>query len=515
MGHTRRALLAAAAAGALLLSLLPGVSSAAAPAQPVPGASGAGDSYFPLYGNGGYDVRHYGLDIRYDPATDVLAGVARVRLRPTVELSRFDLDLVGLTVRELTVDGVPATWTRESGQELVIVPAQPLPAGRDVTVRVRYDGIPVPYHFPGLGTYGFLATPDGAIAVGQPEVAASWFPVDDHPSDKATYRIALTAPADLQAISNGLPSPRVVRGGWATTTWQVRDPMASYLSFLAIGHFAVHRWKTASDLPVIDAVDPAVPASVRRRIDASFRRQGEILAVESAWFGPYPFEAAGGVVDVVPIGFALENQTRPTYSMDFWNIPDRPTLGNSVVVHELAHQWYGDSVALEQWRDIWLNEGFATYAEWLWAEREFGFTPQEFFDSEYRRPANDPLWQLEIGDAGPVRLFDQPVYVRGAMTLQALRTTVGTADFFRILRTWARVHRNRNGTTAEFITLAERISGRSLHGLFHDWLYTATKPPPATATAAAEVPAARRTAVDAAVRRWVAGLGYRLAAHRS
>jgi aminopeptidase N len=173
----------------------------------------------------------------------------------------------------------------------------------------------------------------------------------------------------------------------------------------------------------------------------------------------------------VDAGFALENQTRPVYSPVFWEFGG----GDDVVVHEIAHQWYGDHVAVEQWDDIWLNEGFASYAEWMWHEHEGIETAQEVFDFFYEAtPPDDPFWELEIGDPGPDQLFDEPVYVRGAMTLHALRTEVGDRAFFRILRTWAAG--DGNGSTAEFVALAERVSGSQLDDLFEAWLFTGSRP---------------------------------------
>ena len=214
----------------------------------------------------------------------------------------------------------------------------------------------------------------------------------------------------------------------------------------------------------------------------SLARQPEIIAFLSESFGPYPFSAAGGIVDDADgIGFALENQTRPVYSKDFFSSPES---GDSVVVHELAHQWFGDSLALKRWQHIWLNEGFATYAEWLWSEREGLGTAQESFDSLAGIPADDPFWALTIGDPGPDRLFDGAVYDRGAMTLHALRLAVGNEAFFRILRRWAQSRAGGNVTTPQFIRLAERISGQDLGAFFQTWLFTAAKPEglePATA----------------------------------
>jgi Peptidase family M1 domain len=215
------------------------------------------------------------------------------------------------------------------------------------------------------------------------------------------------------------------------------------------------------------------PEPLGATAEASFARQPEIIDFESSVFGPYPFSAAGGIVDDVDVGFALENQTRPIYSKLFFT---DPVSGDFVVVHELAHQWYGDSLAVARWQHIWLNEGFATYAEWLWAEREGFATVQQIFDDLYSIPAEDEFWSLTIGDPGPESLFAFPVYGRGAMTLQQLRLVVGDDDFFRILRRWATSRRGGNVTTPQFIQLAERISGQQLDALFDAWLFTGEKP---------------------------------------
>jgi hypothetical protein len=227
------------------------------------------------------------------------------------------------------------------------------------------------------------------------------------------------------------------------------------------------------------------PPTTGEIAQGSLSRQGEILDFLAARFGPYPFSAAGGIVDDVEgLGFALENQTRPIYSKGFFS---DPVSGDAVVVHELAHQWYGNSLAISRWRHIWLNEGFATYAEWMWSAREGMGTPQQLFDFFYDLiPPDDEFWQLRIGDPGPDRIFDGAVYLRGAMTLHQLRRVVGNGDFTRILRTWAQENRGDNVGTGGFIRLAERISGRQLDALFDEWLFTPGRPevaasPPRTA----------------------------------
>jgi aminopeptidase N len=522
--RTDRCLVAVATAAALAVPLsvgnatsatpaAPAAAPSAAPAFPSPGGPGAGDPYFPFYGNRGYSVQHYGLQIRYNPATNELRGIARIRARAHKDLSRLNLDLVGFHVQSVAIRGRRTKFTRARKRELVVWALGPLRTvrkGHMFTVRVRYRGIPQVFHTPGLGPSAFLATSDGATAIGEPEVSAFWFPSNDHPSDKATYRVTLTVPRRLDTVSNGLPSATTVHGRWATTTWQARDPMASYLAFMSVGRYDVHRWTTAAGLPMVDAVDSRVPANVKRRINASLARQGEILRAETRWFGPYPFETAGAVVDRLPAAFALENQTRPTYVPVFWEIPTSPTLGDDVVVHELAHQWFGDTVSVERWRDIWLNEGFATYAEWLWNQREHGFSPRDFFNHYFATPAKDDLWSLRIGNPQPAHMFDLPVYIRGALTLQALRMRIGTVDFFRVLRTWARRHADRNGNTTQFVRLSERVSGRNLDRLFDAWLFTATKPQrPATGRAASAF-AAPDPATAAAVRGWERGVRLRV-----
>jgi aminopeptidase N len=461
--------LALAVCTSLVLAAAP---AGAAPAPATPGAAGAGDPYYPLDGNGGYDVQHYDLAIRYAPASKALAGVVKIHARATQRLSAFDLDLDGLTIRSITVDGRPARWSR-SGTELTVTPGRPLSNGHSFDTRIVYDGVPKVIHDPDLGDGGAFTTDDGVVILGEPDVAQAWFPSNDHPSDKASFTLALTVPQDLQAISNGLPAGRSTAHGWTTWRWQQLEPMATYLAMAAIGKFDVKSYQK-NGIRFLDAIDPALPPEIYARVAKSFAREPEILRFLSGYFGPYPFRAAGGIVDADgEWDYALENEGRPIYTpQDFPTQED----GDSVVVHELTHQWYGDSVAVYRWRDIWLNEGFASYAEWLWSEHEGLGTAQQRFDRLYATPATASLWKSKVADPGPPNLFIGAVYNRGAMTLHALRLAVGDRDFFRILRSWAQLHRGGNGTTAQFIALAEHISGRDLGGLFTTWLYTPAKP---------------------------------------
>ena len=447
-----------------------------APAPPVAcgpgddaGALGVGDPYYPRFGNGGYDVEHYDLAIRYGPSTNHLRGVATITAQTTQGLSCFSLDLVGLTVHAITVNGDPATWSR-SHHELMITPGAPLASGADLSVMVSYDGFPKGFVIPSLGAVsGFIRTRDGVIVAGEPEAATAWFPVNDHPSDRASYTFRITVPNGYDVVANGVRESRTTNGNWSTHVWDARDPMASYLATFDVGEWRMRSRTTSSGLPLIDAIDPDVLPRVR----ASVRREPEILGFLESRFGPYPFESAGGIFpDTGRLGFALETQTRPVYSRAFF--PN----GESVIVHELAHQWFGDLVAVDRWQHIWLNEGFATYAEWLWSEHEGFGTPRRTFEAIWGSiPSRSPFWQVVIGDPGVGDLFDGAVYVRGAMTLQALRNRVGDDAFWTTLHLWTEQHAFDTGTTDAFIALAEQVSGQDLSDLFDVWLFRPGRPP--------------------------------------
>jgi hypothetical protein len=253
--------------------------------------------------------------------------------------------------------------------------------------------------------------------------------------------------------------------------------MASYLATVDVGHWNIDDRTTASGIRIIDAVDPQVAAIA----NPSLAKQEEMLGFLESQVGDYPFATAGGIVDDHPgIDFALETQTRPVYSKVFFEDASPGPLngGDLVVVHELAHQWFGDSVSLNRWKDIWLNEGFATYVEWLWMEHAgMANAPAVMADATYDLFVDLPfLWQLRIGDPGPAHLFDFQVYYRGAMTLQALRRRVGDVKFFTILKTWTADNQGRHGTTAKFIALSEQVTGRQLDDLFQNWLYSSKRP---------------------------------------
>jgi aminopeptidase N len=437
------------------------------------GSPGLGDPYYPRYGNGGYDVESYRLDVRYDPVTGRLDGHELILVKATANLSSFNLDFGPLDIGSLRVNGEPAGHSRPGGQELAVTPSRGLPRGHRFTVELDYRGTP-----DGGEDGGFLHSATGAVAAGEPESAATWYAVNDHPLDKAAYTFAVTVPDGWTALANGAPVAPGLAGapadpGWRTWRWSQPEPMASYLATVAIGKFRLITGDYHG-APVVSAVAASLPAS---EADAAIARTPEIVDFLAGAFGPYPFGALGGIVPDEPrLHFALETQTRPVYAAGFFRRGSADDK-TSVIAHELAHQWFGDSVSVHYWRDIWLNEGFATYGQWMWDQHRGGARVQEQFDHAYRAAAGSEVWTPPPGDPGVSKLFGSSVYVRGAMTLHALRLTVGDAAFFDLLRTWAGQRRYGNASTDDFVALVERRTGRPMRPFFDAWLFRPGKPP--------------------------------------
>lgn len=459
----RRVLVVPLLAAALASPLLP------APALAGPGRSPS-DSLFPGSGNTGYDVRHYDVALSSGLAGSVSAARVAISAVATAPLGSFHLDYEGPAVSAVTVDGAPAT-TDQRGSELVVTPASPITDGARFTTVVTYSGTPPTHTDPDGSTEGWVTTSDGAIALGEPVGTATWLPSDNTPADKATYAFHLTAPslAGYAAVANGrlVGTTTDATAGTTTWTWRSEEPMATYLATIAFGRFTT----TSGSYRSIDGrripLDTFVDA--QQGAPGALGDLPTVLRAEERWFGPYPFDAAGGIVDDASVGYALETQTRP-----FYPVGGADTL---TVVHETAHQWFGDSATLADWHDIWLAEGFATYAEWLWTGAHGGMTPAQHFAKLYVEPASSSLWSpAPRRFTDPADLFGRPVYERGAMALQALRRRIGARDFATLLHRWAAAHRHGTVHTAAFVRLAEQVSGRRVAGLLHTWLDVDGKP---------------------------------------
>ena len=336
--------------------------------QPVlaqePGADNIGDPFYGLLGNGGYDVQHYTLDLAVDVASNTIDGAATIEARATQDLSAFNLDFLGFTISAITVDGAAATWDHQP-HELIITPAEPLLKDALFTVSVAYSGQPTGMNIAAANSMPYLSGwvnfGDGIFVANEPAGAAGWYPVNDHPLDKATYTFRITVPKPYMVAANGLLQETIDNDETRTYVWELDDPAASYLISVNIGEFVVDT-EEGPDGVVIRNYFPPKYADLAQ---FTFSRTGEMIAFFDDLFGPYPFDAYGVVVVNAQLGFALENQTMSLFGVD------RVGTGgpvDEVVAHELSHQWIGDSVSLATWGDIWLNEGFATYASWLWFE---------------------------------------------------------------------------------------------------------------------------------------------------
>ena len=492
--RVRRSLVAGAVGLGVLMA--PAVSTAAPGdgSRYTAGASGAGDPYFPFAGNGGYDVQHYDLDITYTPPAPAPAplsgqfeGVATIELRATQDLDRFNLDLRGMDVHRVMINGrraakvaPPPEGPEVEGQawwqiqdeverkwELVVQPRPKIKAGRSVEVVVEYGGATTqPEDIEGA-PYGWVTTRDGAMVVNEPDGAMTWYPVSDHPTDKATYAFEITVPQGKVAVANGLPAREpTTDDGWTTWYWDASDLQASYLSTASVGDYELRESETPDGLPIIDAVDDNLSPARLSTTNASLALEAEMIGFLEQ-YGPYPFHSAGSIVDDDSVGYALETQTRPVYSR---------VASEGTVMHELAHQWFGNAVSPHRWADIWLNEGWATYAEWTWSDDQGDDTAQEQFDDVMSLPAEDEFWDTVIANPGPLGLFLGAIYDRGAATLHALREKIGDEDFQAGAREWVSQYDDGTANTADFEALFQKVSGENLEEFFDVWLHTPEKP---------------------------------------
>ena len=437
-----------------------------AQAQPVAGSDGIGDAYFPRDGNGGIDVRLYRIQNRYQFATGRLSGKTLVTGTATQDLSSFNLDFL-LPVKRVRLNGSRVDFSRPSRHELRIEPRRALPEGERFTATIYYAGHPGRRGY--LGERNWLADRHEVVAMNQPHMAPWWFPSNDHPRDKALMDISITVPRGKQVFANGALRGRERRNGLVTHRWRADEPMSTYLAMFAAGDFQVDSG-ARDGLPWRAVVSKRMAPADRRANMALMRKTPRVVAGLEDDLGDYPFSRVGGLVTGLDVGFALETQTLPTY----------PITGRGytwLVVHELAHQWFGDSVGLRRWKDIWLNEGAASFMEVRWEETHGGGSGATWLRQGYdRHSAQSTFWDLTIGDPGADNMFAGPVYTRGAMTFQALRNRIGEDDFWTLLQRWVAENRHGLGTRGGFEQMAEDVSGEQLEQFFRVWLDLGRRP---------------------------------------
>ena len=448
---------------AILLPLLAAAIATATPA--VAGIGGTGDPFFPKAGNEGYDVSNYELVIDYTPDSNLLIGAARIEATATSALERFNLDLrKPLAVSSVLVDGVPAASFRQSSQELTIRPAAPIAAGAVFSVDVAYEGKPEAVIDPDGSSEGWIRTDDGAFVASEPQGSPSWFPANDTPTDKASFTISITVPEGIVGLGNGVLQSRSVAGGKETFVWRQAEPMAPYLATAASGRFNL-KISEVEGLPYYAAIDPRAGNP-----GPGLRQTPEMMRYLIERFGPYPFSSLGAIVDHEPgVFYALETQAIPIY-------PGPP--GEATVVHELAHQWFGNAVTLKRWPDIWLHEGIATWVEWDWSEHSGGSSRKQIYRELYSTPARvKQLWNPAPNALrNPAQLFSASTYQRGALTIEALAQRIGERKVVQILRRLYAEHRYGNISSGTFTDLAEEVSGKNLGRFFADWLLERGKP---------------------------------------
>jgi aminopeptidase N len=475
-------LLAAGAVAVLGVGVAAGPAYASGHGHATPGAPGVGDRLYPLNGNGGYDVQNYDLHLTYpkkDPAQQITGDVT-ITAVATQDLSRFDLDFGGDSLAKVSVNGRTAKFSRD-GDELVITPSRSLDKHKKFTVTVSgFKATPIA---PDANSpVGFVVTPDGTMLAGQPSSSHLLVPSNDHPRDKATYTITLTAPVGWTGTANGVAVRKSTSHGYTSSVYRETHPMASELVQVAVGDFVVVSRPPVNGIPIRDVV----PTRLKDELLPLYADERAEMKWMESKVGRYPFENYGSLVIDGDLGFALETQTLSLYDTSFSSYPSY--ILNPILTHELAHQWFGDSVAPYEWSNVWQNEGHATWYEVNYAY-ETGTLPQyagvatldDYFKKVYARgdvyrsrygPVAHPLKADSIWD-----VFNPNVYDGGALVLYALQQKVGAHTFQQIERTWVQGYKDQSRSTDDFIALASKVSGQNLTSFLRAWLYDATTPP--------------------------------------
>ncbi|GAA1943585.1 M1 family metallopeptidase [Microbacterium aquimaris] len=418
------------------------------------------DAYTPGSGDDSYDVESYDLDLRYAVRTNHLEAQATVNAVAAVDVRTVSLDLVGLRVSRVTVDGVAAKHSQGPRAVRVTSP-HPIAAGEPFSIDVRYSGRPSPRRS-AWGPIGWEELEDGSLVASQPIGAPTWFPCNDRPDNRARFTIAVTADTGYTVAATGR-RVSVTKQGRATR-WEFRSdvPTATYLAAVHVGPY---RQKPLGPATVF--APGGLLAEARRALGDVPR----MIACFERRFGPYPQEACTLVVTPDDLEIPLEAQGLAVFGANHLD-PEHERL----IAHELAHQWFGNSVGIGQWRDIWLNEGFACYSEWVWSEDSGGPSVDDLAE-QFHMQLGDLRQDIVIGDPGPDVMFDDRVYKRGALTLEALRRTLGEAAFDRILHEWTARHRHAVVATEDFISLAESVAQRPMGAFFDEWLASRPLPP--------------------------------------
>ncbi|MFI9402513.1 M1 family metallopeptidase [Nocardia sp. NPDC052316] len=462
---------ASARAVPLLVVAALAASAGTASAATVPGI---GDPVFPNIGSAAYDVSNYSIDLKFEPSSGRLSGTTTITAKAKQDLkagTAIGFDFL-LQTQSVLVENKPAKYNLGKDKLAVTVPVN-LPTGTEFTTVVAYNDIPSRVQNQ-AGARNWVENANGALISNEPFSAEWWYPSNDHPTDKATYAVSVLAPADMDVFSNGVETSVTQNiPGWKRHNWLSKHPQMTYATFLAVGKYERGGQNSGTPArPNLTAYATDLNPTIRANAKASIERTPEITDWLASALTPYPFESTGGLVDAKMGGFALETQTMPTYTDGFF----RRGKNDSVVVHEMAHQWFGDSISVATWKDGWLNEGWASYMEYLWSEKNGTGTAAEIADYAYATSTRID-WNVVLTDPGPANVLPAELYSRGALAIQALRSAINNDEvFFRLVREWLTKYQYSNAKVSDFIDLANAVTGRSTNALFKTWLTDKGKP---------------------------------------
>ncbi|WP_426998880.1 M1 family metallopeptidase [Pseudarthrobacter sp. N5] len=428
------------------------------------------DPYMPGHGTDAFKVSRYELDLDYKLASNRLMGRAVLDAVALRAVSAVVLELVGLRAVKVQLNGRKVRRFSQRAGQLVIVPDQPLVAGHPFALDIRYEGNPAPRR--GLwGEVGWEELTDGVLVAGQPNGAASWFPCNDHPGHKASFRISVTTDDNYRAVCNGLLVAHSRKSSRETWAYEQTEPMATYLATVQIGRYELlqlHDAHGAGGVPQFVAVPAALAATAR----SGLAKQPDMMRTFINCFGPYPFQEYTVVVTEDELEIPLEAQTLSILGR---NHLEPEWESQRLMAHELSHQWFGNSLTVSSWSDIWLHEGFACYAEWIWSEESGVMSVADRARAAWRK-LNTSAKDLLVGDPGPELMFDDRVYKRGALALHALRLRCGDIAFFALIQEWTRDNRHGSVSTAAFILAVDRATGLDSELLLHSWLFEEALP---------------------------------------
>ncbi|HJQ03869.1 MAG TPA: M1 family metallopeptidase [Nocardioides sp.] len=428
------------------------------------------DDYLPGHGDRSFAVHHYDIGAGYTVDGNRLDATATLTIETLEVTRRLVLDLAGLKVAKVRLTGARLKKFSQRSDRLVLDLADGVPAGTEITATIRYTGHPRPTIDKHHGDAGWEELEDGVIVAAQPHGSPTWFPCNDRPDDKATYRIELTAPAGYHVVANGELTSRKRGGSYETWVYEMDRPMATYLATVQIGRYVVSEHSSGDP----DVAPTRTIATPDADLAGCFDQQPAMMACFERLFGPYPFTSYTAVVTADDLEIPLESQSLATFGINFCT-PDWSHV--RLIAHELAHQWFGNAVTLARWKDIWLHEGFACYAEWLWSDVSGGpRTTEEWVRHHHERLAAGKQ-DLVLADPGPADMFDDRVYKRGALTLHALRREIGDEAFFDLLPAWVEEHAGRSVTTEDFLSFATTRTGVDVAALLRPWLDDTALPP--------------------------------------